>query len=839
MSETITSGTPAYHNSAEFEAALRANYDDIRVLNTTGGGGVIYAGIHRRLGVKVVLKKIRAEHIDTIGSRREMEVLLNLKHTCLPQIFDFWQYGNDVYTVMEFIEGKSLKEHLDGGRRFTEKEVIKLMRQLAGVLSYLHNSPGHIIHADIKPANIMLTPTGDLCLIDFNVSTLQADAVDDTIGYTPGYAPPEQLWAFVRHKQKTHGTATASAPATAPAAPTASPVNASPVNASPVNASPANAATVNTAAVNTAVDHTHLDNDPDRTYLDDEARTYLKEDAERTTLGRTTLGNISPAGIAQTATVKTATVVTPTVGTPTVGTPTVAPGSPAFANVNGKTPGHIGKPGSLFAYLEDEADKIGRAFGETLVVDAKSDIYSACATMYHLLTGHRPLPAGADTKQIPAEKLLPNVNDAFADILRHGMESDPRKRFPSADKLLSALDKLAKSTKRYKRMRFAQDMTVIVLVMLLCAGAIGIYLGGSMKIETATANALTEAQTMYDAGQYEAVPGYISDNLLDKPYITEGTVLGEGYYLIGCSYLALEDYISAAEGLRMAVFCDGTKPLYYRDYGIALVRCGQTDTADEALRQAEALGLSGAGLSLLQGEIFSARGEYEDSLAAYEMCFAQSTDDDAVTAHALIGRDDVLAAMYGEEDTASLKLRTEALTAGADAISAASAYRIPVLGRLAQTALSLGTAADAEGDTDTAVSAVGTAADAYRTIVDSGYATLTEWLNLSVCLQSIGQYEEAKAVLLSAEERYADRYELYKRLAFLELDVQYARPYAERNYLNFRDWGTKAVKMYQSLTTGEEDPEIEYLVRTGNEVVENGWFVGAIGSLNDFDNDEE
>ena len=189
----------SYRDKSDFYRRLNENYDNIVQINS-GGGGIIYSGIHKRLGQKVVLKKIRTDRVNLISKDLEIKVLLNLKHTYLPRILDFWSYNDEVYTVMEYIEGKSLKECIDEGRHFSEKEVIRLTRQLAEVLKYLHESSLHIIHGDIKPANIMLTPEDNICLIDFNVSVLQSEGIDSTIGYSDCYAPVEQLIAWIDHR---------------------------------------------------------------------------------------------------------------------------------------------------------------------------------------------------------------------------------------------------------------------------------------------------------------------------------------------------------------------------------------------------------------------------------------------------------------------------------------------------------------------------------------------------------------------------------------------------------------------------------------------------------------
>ncbi len=158
----------------------------------SGGGGTVYKAYHKRLKKDVVIKKIHNDVKDIVNSRAEADILKNLRHSYLPQVFDFLEINGNVYTVMDFIPGKSFQQLLDEGVRFKQKQIIKWARQLAEALVYLHGQTPPILHSDIKPANIMLTPQGDICLIDFNISSVFSNGKAAPIGYSDGYSPPEQ-----------------------------------------------------------------------------------------------------------------------------------------------------------------------------------------------------------------------------------------------------------------------------------------------------------------------------------------------------------------------------------------------------------------------------------------------------------------------------------------------------------------------------------------------------------------------------------------------------------------------------------------------------------------------
>ena len=173
---------------------IGSTYEVIQQLGS-GGGGVVYLANHIRLNKKVVLKadkrKITAKP-ELL--RREVDVLKNLSHPYIPQVYDFFAEGETVYTAMDFIDGESLDKPLKRGGRFSQPQVVKWAIQLLEALDYLHspihgNPPRGYVHSDIKPANIMLRENGNICLIDFNISLALGE--ENVIGASAGYASPE------------------------------------------------------------------------------------------------------------------------------------------------------------------------------------------------------------------------------------------------------------------------------------------------------------------------------------------------------------------------------------------------------------------------------------------------------------------------------------------------------------------------------------------------------------------------------------------------------------------------------------------------------------------------
>lgn len=176
----------------------------------SGGGGIVYLAKHLRLGKQVVLKADkRTLSTKPEALRREVDALKNLSHTYIPQVYDFIEENGVVYTVMDYIEGESLDKPLSRGQRFSQPQVIRWACQLLEALCYLHSRPPHgILHGDIKPSNIMLTPQNDICLIDFNIALALGEEGAVQVGFSRGYASPEHYGIDYSGIGKTYGVDT-------------------------------------------------------------------------------------------------------------------------------------------------------------------------------------------------------------------------------------------------------------------------------------------------------------------------------------------------------------------------------------------------------------------------------------------------------------------------------------------------------------------------------------------------------------------------------------------------------------------------------------------------------
>ena len=122
-------------------------------------------------------------------------MLAQLAHPNIPKVTDYFTENNKHYIVMEFVPGETLEDHLVRQRApCNEQEVRQWAGQLCDVLAYLHSQNPPIIFRDLKPGNIMLTPQGQIKLVDFGIARLfkPGKASDTQVVGTPGFASPEQ-----------------------------------------------------------------------------------------------------------------------------------------------------------------------------------------------------------------------------------------------------------------------------------------------------------------------------------------------------------------------------------------------------------------------------------------------------------------------------------------------------------------------------------------------------------------------------------------------------------------------------------------------------------------------
>ena len=168
-----------------------------------GGMSVVYLAMDLRLNkqwaVKVIQRKGIGKNNEVVLNKvpDDTELMKRLDHPAIPRIVDIIDKEDDpqIYIVMDYVEGESLDKILDEYGAQPQDVVIDWAKQICDTLGYLHSQKPPIIYRDMKPANIMLKPEGNLKIIDFGISReyKEQNLADTTVLGTKGYAPPEQF----------------------------------------------------------------------------------------------------------------------------------------------------------------------------------------------------------------------------------------------------------------------------------------------------------------------------------------------------------------------------------------------------------------------------------------------------------------------------------------------------------------------------------------------------------------------------------------------------------------------------------------------------------------------
>lgn len=173
-----------------------------KILNKVGQGGmsVVYLAMNEKANKQWAVKEVRKDGVKDFeivkqGLVAETDILKKLSHPNLPSIIDVIDTDESFIIIMDYIQGNSLNKALEEFGAQPQENVIAWAKQLCDVLGYLHTRNPAIIYRDMKPANIMLKPDGNVTLIDFGTAREYKDKnlADTTCLGTVGYAAPEQF----------------------------------------------------------------------------------------------------------------------------------------------------------------------------------------------------------------------------------------------------------------------------------------------------------------------------------------------------------------------------------------------------------------------------------------------------------------------------------------------------------------------------------------------------------------------------------------------------------------------------------------------------------------------
>lgn len=188
-----------------------------RIVRQIGGGGMkkVYLAEDSRLGNRQCALAEMIDNFSTADERqraitvfeRECNLLAALNDPRIPKIFDCFSEQERHYLVMEFVDGVTLEALLaSNGGKIDEGAVVAVAVEVLATLDYLHGLNPPVIYRDLKPSNIMVTPTGEIKLIDFGIARHFQPSKTMTMMGTQGYAAPEQYSGRAEIRSDLYGT---------------------------------------------------------------------------------------------------------------------------------------------------------------------------------------------------------------------------------------------------------------------------------------------------------------------------------------------------------------------------------------------------------------------------------------------------------------------------------------------------------------------------------------------------------------------------------------------------------------------------------------------------------
>ncbi len=186
----------------ELEALLDQQIPGYAILEKLGQGamGTVFKArqlsMDRLVAIKVLLPRLCKDPEFLEHFRREAHLAARLSHNNIVQAIDVGSAGKLHYFVMELVEGRTIKQELESGKQYEEREAVEIIVQIAQAVQ--HASRRGLIHRDIKPANIVITKEGIAKLADLGLARETADVKlarreqGIAIG-TPYYMAPEQI----------------------------------------------------------------------------------------------------------------------------------------------------------------------------------------------------------------------------------------------------------------------------------------------------------------------------------------------------------------------------------------------------------------------------------------------------------------------------------------------------------------------------------------------------------------------------------------------------------------------------------------------------------------------
>lgn len=740
-----------------------------------GGGGEIYLAEHLRLEKLVVIKKIKENMKGLIEDRGEADILKRLSYPYLPQVYDFFIENNQVYTIMEYIEGENFQQLIKKGVHFEKKDIIKWGTQLSQVLEYLHGQKPPIIHRDIKPANIILTPAGNICLIDFNVSFGNEGDSKQIIAHSDGYSPIEQYGTknVEAHKSK---------------------------NAVCPNYNEEEATDILSPSMiqNDDFEFTEVLSEGSSGILQYDATEILETGREPVSQEASRFQTVDSSAASENYTASSYDVL-----------PIVDERSDIYSM--GATLYHLitlKRPAKATEEVIPLADcSLKISDGLVYIVD-------------------KAMKRNPEERFQSAKKL----HEAFLNIKK--LDSSYKKYSGKRDLMVTVLVTALSISVICTAIGFFRMQTENYEQYVAQIESSGELLRQGLMKEAQEAcsqaiemrpedlNAYIEMVNIYYLQQLYAQGAGVVEKI---PFDYEETEEAKRrqyatlWFLAGECYAGLQEYNLAAESYQKAIQFLPEEGEYYSRCAISLAYEGDKKAAEQFLEDAIQKGISDASVYLTKAEIALSGKKYEE---AEQLIFKvlELAEDEGLKYHTYLAAEHLYKEGSQKIDDA-LEKRLEILEEASKELG--NSYTLSISEKLANTCYELAAKTQDEKEKK---SYYERALGYFKNINESGYKNIYILQNIAIINQMLGRYLEAESVLMGMLESYPEDYSGYMYLTLLYSEIQDSLPLEERDYELVDEYYKKATEAYtrQIKNGGKEDIKMQTLDSMMKDLQMNG-----------------
>ena len=469
------------------------------------------------------------------------------------------------------------------------------------------------------------------------------------------------------------------------------------------------------------------------------------------------------------------------------------------------------------------------------IVDERSDIYSLGATLYHIITGEKL------KNDFNMELVRKYGSVEFAIILQKACENNPKDRYQSIKDMHNAFQHIHENNSAYISLLYKQKrlkifyLTGFVVSIILCLASIGvirqdklnqyfklvdkqieyriegkfdeeinIFKEASEMIPSNLQSYYQNAYSLYEQGNYEDCILFIKNQILGNEKIKDGQENEENvYYLMADSYYQLKEYENSINIYTELMKMKNLDALFYRDYAITLAYNGQIKVANEKLDEAIARGLTEDSIYYAKSEMENALGNLDLAIENMNKALALSNDIN-LKQHAYIA----LSNYYrSKSDLENVKMILEKAHNNLPIEK-----QIQILESLAQVNIDL---ANRTSNNTFRYAAI----DYLNIVIEQGWDSYQTYDNLVLLYEKSENYTQSLNVLKKMKSIYGEDYNYFKRLAFIEVELQNLNDLEDRNYEVFKEYYRKANSLYK----GQDDQEMSVLKTVYDRVIQGGW----------------